>query len=82
MRRTQVYLTEEQDRHLERLAAQMDKSQSEIIREAIDEYAKRRAEDTRIALLRSGWNLFSGEDLQEVETVRAELENRVDDEDG
>lgn len=82
MRRTQVYLTEEQDRHLERLSAQMDKSQSEIIREAIDEYAKRRAEDTRIALLRSGWKLFSEEDLQEVETVRAELENRVGDEDG
>lgn len=82
MRRTQVYLTEEQDRHLERLAAQMDKSQSEIIREAIDEYATRRAEDTRIALLRSGWKLFSEEDLQELETARAELENRVDDEDG
>lgn len=82
MRRTQVYLTEEQDRHLERLAAQMDKSQSEIIRDAIDEYASRRSEDTRIALLRSGWKLLSDEDLQEIESAREELENRVGEENG
>ena len=82
MRRTQVYLTEEQDRHLERLAAQMDKSQSEIIRDAIDEYASRRSEDTRIALIRSGWKLFSDEDLREIETAREELEHRVGEENG
>ena len=82
MRRTQVYLTEEQDRHLERLAAQMDKSQSEIIRDAIDEYASRRSEDTRIALIRSGWKLFSDEDLREIETAREEIEHRVGEENG
>jgi hypothetical protein len=50
--------------------------------DAIDEYASRRSEDTRIARLRSGWKLFSDEDLQDVETAREELENRVAEEDG
>ena len=38
MIRTQVYLTEEQDRGLKRLAASTGRKQSELIREAIDRF--------------------------------------------
>jgi predicted transcriptional regulator len=38
MVRTQIYLTDEQKRQLERLAAASGKKQSEMIRAAIDDY--------------------------------------------
>ena len=38
MVRTQIYLTDEQKRQLERLAAASGRKQSEMIREAIDGY--------------------------------------------
>jgi len=41
MVRTQIYLTHEQKRQLERLAASSGRKQSEVIREAIDRYLVR-----------------------------------------
>jgi predicted DNA-binding protein len=41
MVRTQIYLTDEQKRRLERLAATSGRKQSEMIREAIDGYLVR-----------------------------------------
>lgn len=41
MKRTQIYLTEEQHRHLERLASARDTTISKLIREAISEYVIR-----------------------------------------
>lgn len=51
MVRTQVYLTEEQERGLKRLAAASGRRQSELIREAIERLlTERRARDWRQAL--------------------------------
>jgi Arc/MetJ-type ribon-helix-helix transcriptional regulator len=51
MVRTQVYLTEEQERGLKRLAASSGRKQSELIREAIEGYlADRRSKDWKAAL--------------------------------
>jgi hypothetical protein len=41
MTRTQIYLTEEQRRHLEMLAETRDTTMSSVIREAIAEYVAR-----------------------------------------
>lgn len=41
MKRTQIYLTEEQHRYLERLASTRDTTISSLIREAISEYVVR-----------------------------------------
>jgi Arc/MetJ-type ribon-helix-helix transcriptional regulator len=51
MVRTQVYLTEEQERYLKQLAATSGRKQSELIREAVDGYlAERRPKDWKAAL--------------------------------
>jgi Arc/MetJ-type ribon-helix-helix transcriptional regulator len=51
MVRTQVYLTEEQERGLKRLAASSGRKQSELIREAIEGYlAEHRPKDWKGAL--------------------------------
>jgi len=51
MVRTQVYLTEEQERGLKRLAASSGRKQSELIREAIEGYlAERQPRDWKAAL--------------------------------
>jgi predicted DNA-binding protein len=51
MHRTQVYLTEDQERGLKRLAAGSGRKQSELIREAIEGYlAERQPKDWKEAL--------------------------------
>jgi Arc/MetJ-type ribon-helix-helix transcriptional regulator len=51
MVRTQVYLTEEQERGLKQLAASSGRKQSELIREAIEGYlTERRSKDWKAAL--------------------------------
>jgi predicted DNA-binding protein len=58
MVRTQVYLTEEQERGLKRLAASTGRKQSELIRAAIDGYlAKAERQDWKKALeaMRGMW---------------------------
>jgi Arc/MetJ-type ribon-helix-helix transcriptional regulator len=51
MVRTQVYLTEEQDRGLKRLAESSGRKQSELIREAVERLlAEHRPKDWREAL--------------------------------
>jgi predicted DNA-binding protein len=58
MVRTQVYLTEEQEYGLNRLAASTGRKQSELIREAVESYlAERRPKDWKEALegMRGMW---------------------------
>lgn len=80
MVRTQVYLTEEQDRGLKQLAASSGRKQSELIREAVEGYlAERKPKDWREALeaVRGMW--ADRDDLDELYAdLRAEVEERVD----
>ena len=79
MVRTQVYLSEEQKRGLERLAATTGKRQSDMIREALDGYlAKHEPKDWREALeaLRGMW--ADRDDLDELQAdLRMDWERRL-----
>jgi predicted DNA-binding protein len=80
MVRTQVYLTEEQDRGLKGLAQSTGRKQSELIRAAIDHLlAENRPKDWREALeaVRGMW--ADRDDLDEVYgDLRKEVEDRLD----
>jgi predicted DNA-binding protein len=79
MVRTQVYLSEEQKRGLERLAATTGKRQSDMIREALDGYlAKHEPKDWREALeaVRGMW--ADRDDLDELQAdLRMDWERRL-----
>ena len=79
MVRTQVYLTEEQDRGLKSLAESCGRKQSALIREAIDRLlAENRPKDWRAALeaVRGMW--ADRDDLDELyDELRQEVEDRV-----
>jgi predicted transcriptional regulator len=45
MTRTQIYLTEEQHRHIQRLAEAQHKTMAQIIREVLEEYIVQRSTD-------------------------------------
>ena len=57
MERTQIYLTEAERRALKALATRLDRSQSALIREAIDRYVDRYQEGNRLDLLRQARGL-------------------------
>lgn len=74
-----IDVSNEQYRHLRRLAARADVAPSEIVRAAFDEYVRRHGKKVRIELLRHGWNLFAEEAADEVETARHELDDQAPD---
>jgi predicted DNA-binding protein len=80
MVRTQIYLTNEQKRKLERLASASGKKQSEMIREAIDGYlAACEPTDWKAAFeaVRAMW--AERDDLDDfVRDLRAEWERRLE----
>jgi predicted DNA-binding protein len=78
MVRTQIYLTDEQKRQLERLAAARGKKQSEMIREAIDGYlVRQKPEDWKAAFeaVRGMWT--DGGDF-DARDLRSEWERRLE----
>lgn len=80
MVRTQVYLTEEQDRGLKNLAEASGRKQSELIREAIDRLLdERRPKDWREALEAVCGMWADRDDLDELHAdLRAGWERRLD----
>ena len=72
MVRTQIYLTEHQRDELAAMAGRGDKRQSELIREAIDEFIERRSRHRRETILRESAGIWRDRsDVPDYEAMRA-----------
>ena len=79
MVRTQIYLTEKEKSHLGRLSKRTGKSQSEIIRQAIDLFAERYVSQDRRVCLRKARGMWKDRlDLPDLRTLREESDRPFD----
>ena len=75
MQRVQIYLSEHERQGLQALALRSGRSQSALIREAIDGYLEREQPHQRLAQLRQARGLWAGRDDQpDWPQVRQELD--------
>lgn len=78
MKRTQIYLTEEEQLALDKLSEQKDTSKSALIREAVDEYLVKHSEEHRKEILERVAGMWKDrDDLPDFEEIRKEGD-RVD----
>lgn len=79
MKRTQIYLTEEEKKAIEKLSDERGTTQSNIIREAIDEYvAKEKAKPKKKSIMDFAGIWKDKEDIPDIDEIRDEWEERLD----
>lgn len=75
MVRTQIYLTEQQQHSLQRVAEQTGKSQSQLIRDAVDRMIEQARNLSRNQILNDAAGLWQGrDDLPDFEKLRREAD--------
>jgi len=75
VRRTQIYLTDKEMTAVRSIARRLGKTQSEVIRTALDRFIDRENTSNRIGLLRSGRGLWKDrQDLPDFSMLRRELD--------
>lgn len=71
MVRTQIYLTEKEQRALRALGKSIGQTQSEMIRQAVDEFVQRRHGSHRLEILRQARGIWSDRtDLPDLRELR------------
>ena len=73
MTRTQIYLTVAETQGVARVAAETGRKQSEVIREAIDQYLMRLGPRDRLSRLRQARGLWKGRDIN-LGDIRSDFE--------
>jgi hypothetical protein len=73
MTRTQIYLTPSESQGVARVAAQTGRKQSEVIREAIDQYLLRLGPQDRLSRLREARGIWSDREIS-LESLRGDFE--------
>lgn len=77
MHRTQIYLSEKERQELQALALRTGRTQSALIREAIDRFLERHHPEGRLARLRQGRGLWAQrQDLPVWAGLRRELDRQ------
>ena len=75
MNRTQVYLTDDEQKALRALARDTGRSQSELIRAAVDRFIEMSQQEHRGAVLREAAGLWAGSaDRPDFSALRAEFD--------
>lgn len=75
MERTQIYLTEKERKILKAMADRQGRSQSALIREAVDRYIDRDQERSRLEYLREARGIWADrDDLPDFEAIRLGLD--------
>jgi hypothetical protein len=75
MIRTQIYITEQERSALARLARQLDKSQSDLIRQAIDLFCAARLQENRASIMQNARGIWEKRtDLPNFAELRRELD--------
>ena len=78
MHRTQIYLTETQRKALQSIARRLRRTQSDLIRSALDDYIRRQTPEGRLELLRKGHAIWQARrDLPALSTLRRELDRNA-----
>lgn len=74
MKRTQIYLTADQSEGVAQVAAKSGRKQSEVIREALDQYLRRSGTKSRLAQLRNGRGLWKGRQNLDLRQIREDFD--------
>jgi len=75
MRRTQIYLTDREQTAVRSIARRLGKTQSEVIRTAVDRFIDRETSSSRLDLLRSARGLWRDRrDLPDAGVLRRECD--------
>jgi len=73
MTRTQIYLTSGEVQGVARVAAESGRKQSEVIREAIDQYLARLGPQDRLSRLREGRGMWANREVR-LEDIRKDFD--------